>query len=421
MSGFKKNLVAMYCVQVLNLLIPLLTMPFLYRALGAEQFGRMAMALSLGMMVVMTVDAGFPTAALRMISKAAGNRSLATRTGGGTIGRVFMATQQIRIGISAIAVSAAAVALSLLAIEPSDKALYAWAALNVLGTLSFPAYYFTAQQLNVVMAWCHFAGRLISAALLITLIRTPNDTVLAVVITSSATLLSGVVAHVWLCSSKRLELLHYLRWRTCDVRLITAKTTHLYATQVLQAFIVNAPVLLIGASFGKAEAGYFSAVDRIVRVFVAFIEPINAVGMPLLNRLRKSSASTASPHNADRLFYASSTLGVMGAVLGAALAEPLLQLLLGSTQVGQVLLLRCLLAWSVLHAMARSLESRQLVVSGKMLDHRKVMLWVIPAQLFTLLLASSFGSLATAFGMVATECVALTLFARSAGHFRTIR
>jgi polysaccharide transporter, PST family len=396
-------------------------MPFLYRALGAEQFGRMAMALSLGMMVVMAVDAGFPTAALRLISKARSSRTSPCISSYGTIGRVFMATQQIRIGISALAALAAGIALLLLPLETADKVLYAFAALNVLGTLSFPAYYFTAQQLTVVMAWCHFAGRLVSAGLLIMLIRTPGDTLLAVVITSSATLLSGIAAHLWMRSTNRLHFLDYLHVRVLDLRLLSSKTTHLYVTQVVQAFIVNAPVLLIGASFGKVEAGYFAAVDRIVRVFVAFIEPINAVGMPLLNRLSKARANTDTLQGAHRLFYASSFLGVCGAIFGAAFAEPLLHALLGSTQVEQVLLLRCLLAWSVLHAMARSLETMQLVVGGHMHGHRMVVQWVIPAQLFTLFLASQFGSLATAFGMVATECVALSLFARSAGHFRTTR
>ncbi len=343
MSGFKKNLLAMYCVQALNLLIPLLTMPFLYRALGAAQFGRMAMALSLGMMLVMAVDAGFPTAALRLISKARGSRTNAVFSGYGTIGRVFIATQQIRIGISALAALVTGTALMLLPLETADKILYAFGALNVLGTLSFPAYYFTAQQLTVVMAWCHFVGRLVSAGLLIVLVRTSDDTLLAVVITSSATLISGIGAHLWMRFSNRLRFLDYLQVRVSDLRLLASKTTHLYVTQVVQAFIVNAPVLLIGASFGKVEAGYFSAVDRIVRVFVAFIEPINAVGMPLLNRLSRARANTAALQGTHRLFYASSFLGMCGAISGASLAEPLLKLLLGSTHVEQILLLRCLL------------------------------------------------------------------------------
>jgi polysaccharide transporter, PST family len=421
MSGFRKNLAAMYGVQALNLLLPLLTMPFLYRALGAEQFGRMAMALSLGMMAVMAVDAGFPVAALRMISKASQHRLLAPGTRAGTAKRVLMATQQIRIAIAAAGAVVIALAMGLMPMTNADRCLYAWAGLNVIGTLSFPQYYFTAQQRNVVMAWCHMVGRVTSAILLIVLIRTPHDTQLAVIITSGATLLSGICAHLWLRTSQGIRLLDYLRPRRRDMALLASKTTHLYLTQVVQAFIVNAPVLLLGAAFGKVEAGYFASVDRIVRVFIAFIEPINTVGMPLLNRLRKSAGSTSSAHSSDRLFYATSTIGVSGALVGAVLAQPLLQIILGTSSAEQVLLLRCLLAWSVLHAMARSLESMQLVVANNMRLHRHVVQWVIPAQLITLYLASTVGSLATAFGMVVTECVALALFARTAGLFRISR
>ncbi len=419
MTGFRKNLAAMYGVQALNLLLPLLTMPFLYRALGAEQFGRMAMALSLGMMAVMAVDAGFPVAALRMMSKAAQQRERGLHSAGGTAKRILLATQQIRFGIAALGAIAVVIALNLLPMSNSDRLLYAWAGLNVLGTLSFPQYYFTAQQRNVVMAWCHMVGRVTSALLLITLIRTPQDTQLAVIITSGATLLSGVCAHMWLHTSQGLRLRDYVKIRRQDMALLANKTTHLYLTQVVQAFIVNAPVLLLGVAFGKVEAGYFASVDRIVRVFIAFIEPINTVGMPLLNRLRRTHNTSNNAHSSDRIFYATSTVGIGGALVGAALAHPLLQIILGSSSAEQVLLLRCLLAWSVLHAMARTLESMQLVVANNMRLHRHVVQWVIPAQLITLYLASTMGSLATAFGMVVTECVALALFSRTAGLFRT--
>lgn len=96
-----RNLASLYAVQVLNLAIPALSLPFVIRALGIEQFGEMAIALAVSMTLVMIIDAALPTIAFQFIS-ARSNLDVAKSSLVSSITKVFYATQQIRIGFSSL-------------------------------------------------------------------------------------------------------------------------------------------------------------------------------------------------------------------------------------------------------------------------------------------------------------------------------
>lgn len=88
-SSLPQNMLAMYALQIANYLIPLLTLPYLLRVLGAAPYGRIAMAYAVVYFMVLFVDAGFNALATRRLAK--------PRIARQRISDIFVATQLIKL------------------------------------------------------------------------------------------------------------------------------------------------------------------------------------------------------------------------------------------------------------------------------------------------------------------------------------
>ena len=83
-----QNLLALYLLQAANYAIPMLTVPFLVRTIGLEQFGLIAFAQAIAQYFVFAVDAGFNNNAVREIA--------VRRHEPGAVLEIYWATQAIR-------------------------------------------------------------------------------------------------------------------------------------------------------------------------------------------------------------------------------------------------------------------------------------------------------------------------------------
>src|SRR6185312_9846613 len=67
-SVFLHNLIALFSVQAVNYIIPLLTIPYLTRVLRPDGWGEVAFVQSLGLMLITIMEYGFSLSAAREIS-----------------------------------------------------------------------------------------------------------------------------------------------------------------------------------------------------------------------------------------------------------------------------------------------------------------------------------------------------------------
>jgi polysaccharide transporter, PST family len=402
------NVAGLYGVQGLNLLLPLLTLPFLFRTLGPEGFGKLAFSLGVAMTVVMLTDAGFPQAAFRLISKSA-NGKCTKFSLGGRRNRVFCATQQVRAILALVLCSVVAVGLWVMKVEAETRFLIAIGALNVVGTLSLPAYYFTARQYGHLLAFAHCVGRLITTGALLLFVRDASDLWIAMTVNSSATLISGVIAHWWLYRAKEFHPKSYFQMRKPDCRLLLKQTSHLYFSQAVQAFIVNAPVILLGVFHGKTEAGLFSAVDKFGRLFVALIEPINTAIAPTIQRMSQHDASN-SQKSANHVFYAVTIVSFFGMIFLMFFAETVLRFVFGNISDLQIDLLRLFAAWAFIHSLSRNLEVFRYLLANQLAAHRNILQTFLPIQCVSIAGGAFFGAKYTVVAMLICECFLLLRF-----------
>ena len=392
----KRNLGGLYVVQIANTLLPLLTVPYLARTLGVEGFGLLSWTVAATFLVVLACDSAINGTAIR---------ALAHRQHSPTsVQRIFTATQVIRAVLALIGSCLLWALLAAFNAWNGSPFLLALAMLNVLGTLSFPTYYFLAAEQSQYTAIHHLLGRGLAVILVFILVRSPDDVAMAIALQSSATLASGIVAH--LVRGKH-SLPSYGRFSRRLARVLVKRARPSYVPEIQMQAMGSVPVIVLGVVSGTAEAGIYALCDKLARAGYSMFQPILQAKLP--GWARRYKAGEPLPLSLARV---PELIKLGAAALCAAIVmfvgAPLwIRLIAGSKfadspHVSSVL--QILAVWMASHVVVRSMELRAYVAAGRARHFWFAMRWGLLLQ-WALLVPCSllWGSLGSASAIALCE------------------
>ena len=325
--------------QALGLLIPLLTLPFVARALGVAEFGKVMLAQAIVFFGVVFIDAGFNTESQRRVALAQSTaQSLQI-----LYDNIFART------VCSIPVVIALVGLSFLFNDLTPPYVLI-ALLHIVATLAFPQWWLIGSNLAVWMGLASTVGRLLAAALTLIFVRTPDDSLWAIAASSSGALWAGLL----------ITPLIYQRWKTLAEPLDkNGWQTYLRAVRptILSGFFASAsnstPAVLLGWISGVAHVGLFTAADRLTR---AAAHLLGVIEQSLMGQLAKVMDRSAGDGQALRkkLMLGLTLLTASGCTVVGAFANFFVSTIFGDQFLGATSVLQILCIWLWLHAIRRA-------------------------------------------------------------------
>ncbi len=276
------NIVSLYSLQGLNYALPVLVLPFLVRTLGIEKYGLIAFAQSFAQYFTILTDYGFNYSATRRIAHVRDQRDATSR--------VFSTVLFLKVLL--LLMGALALAAVLLTVDRfrREAPLYLFAYLAVLGNVMFPTWLYQGLERMKYISIVSGAAKLLSAGALFIFIRHPRDYVLALGIQSSGMLVAGMLG--------LLVAVSVLGVRFClpsyaELADTAADGWHLFVSTAAVSLYTNTNVFLVGMLAGSAQAGYFSAAEKLVRATQGLINPITLAIFPHVSSLAKESRGAA--------------------------------------------------------------------------------------------------------------------------------
>ncbi len=325
--------------QILGLTIPLLTLPFVARALGVAEFGKVMLAQAIVFFGVLFLDAGFNTEAQRRIALA-GNQAQ----------RFCILFQNlVSRSLCALPIAALVVAFSFFFKDiPTSYVLVAL--LHIVGTLAFPQWWLIGNDLSLAMGLASVGGRLLAAALTLILVRTPDDGLVAVLAASSGTAWAGLLVAPAL----------YKKWKPLGA-VVTLYGWRAYFLAVrptiLSGFFSSAtasiPSIFLGWVSGIAQVGLFTAADRLTRATAHLVGVVEQSMMGPLARAEKQSLDAGHALRKKLLGFLALAMA-LGCVAVALAAPEIVQLIYGDKFAPVAQLLRLLCVWLWLFSMRRA-------------------------------------------------------------------
>lgn len=305
---FLGNLFALYSVQVTNILIPIVTFPYLVRTLGVDAFGTVTYVMSWMQVGIAFVGLGYQyTATLETTQLRHERNSLSELLISVTLLKLFVA--------GAFCLVLIPIALTDPILKQQPEVVVATIPL-IVGDALFPGWYLLGLERMRWIALTGISGRIIGAILLFVLVRKESDIVLAAFCQSIPVFIAGVLALSWI---KKKDELVFVRPGVEQSRARFFDALKAFGTSLPGHIYSRGQFIVLGQLVSVEEIGIYAIAQRITGIFSTIMAPIAEVLYP-----RVCALMSAREWSRIKKMH---SLSVLGAVLSGVAITLLLWLL----------------------------------------------------------------------------------------------
>ncbi|NPT66603.1 oligosaccharide flippase family protein [Paraburkholderia sp. RL16-012-BIC-B] len=272
--GILRNMLALSVLQVANMVLPLATLPYLFRVLGPNHFGAYVFAQAVVTYLVLLADYGFNWSATGEIARVQNDRD--------AVSRIFWKTQVAKTLVACVGLALLVLGVLLvpkfIEIRPIIFATFPL----VIGTVLFPQWLFQGLERMSFVTISTLSARLLVIPATYLLVHSPDDTWRAALIASMSTVVAGLIS---LTLIARMRLISFWLPGVSDVIGAFRDGWHVFMATAAISLYTTTNSVLLGFLAGNVTLGYFGAADKIRNVAQSLIAPLSNAMYPRVNAL----------------------------------------------------------------------------------------------------------------------------------------
>lgn len=250
-----KNFIALGLIQVTNLLIPLITFPYLVRIIGVEKFGVISYGLTIINYLIAVADYGFNISATRLASLNRGNSD--------KLSELFsnvMTTKLVLFVVSFIIMGFLCVTVDRI---QHDSNAYMLGMLCVMGNVLMPVWFFQGLEKMKFITIANLIAKVLQLILLFLYVKSQNDYVFVLGIYGLGNILSGIYGVRLAVKTFNVRLSFSNLYRVWD----ELKNGWYFFSSTLTTSLANTvTIVVLGYFVSNNEIGYYSLAERVVLV-----------------------------------------------------------------------------------------------------------------------------------------------------------
>ena len=265
------NFLSLFSVQGLNILLPLLTLPYLFRILGAEKFGIIAFAFSMITFFRVFVDYGFQLYATREISQNIDNKDKTTE-----IFNTILSAKIILLLISFLILN-----LLILFFEKfsNEWILFYFTFLFVVGETIFPVWFFQGIEDMKYIGYLNLFAKIFFTIGIFIFIKNETDYIIQPLLNGLGLIFIGIYS-LYLINIK--YKINFKFAPIQDIKKVLIESWNIFITQLMPNLYNNFSTFLLGFFTSMENVGYFSLATKIIDVANSIIHIIRNVTFPHL-------------------------------------------------------------------------------------------------------------------------------------------
>jgi polysaccharide transporter, PST family len=354
--GLISNVVSLYGVQVAKYLLPLITVPYLTRVLGASGWGLLALVQGYGAYLAMPIDYGFNFSATREVARLREDREGLSNIFAEVLGaKCLMASGCVLVSFGVV---------RCVSVFRDHQLIFWTAVVGLVVPCGMPVWYFLGLERLKLLSALDFFVRLLGTAGIFLVVRGRNDVWKVLAVQGAASSLATFVAM-------------YLVYREIAFRLPTWRGIWRMLREGRSMFVSRAAIglftsgnaFILGLFAAPGVVGYYAGAEKLVRAPLQLFQPPYQALFP-----RVSAMLSRAPDRAASLTRAAAVLlggsGLIGACFIFLFAPWLVRILLGTGFGRSIPVLRLLVLllpliglnmatgglWMIPHAMDRAFE-----------------------------------------------------------------
>ncbi len=295
------NIAALVSVQAIGYVLPLITLPYVTRVLGAAGWGTVAWTQIVLSYFCLLTNWGFLWSGTRKVAR--------LRSDPEGMSETFFAILIAQWLLGAVAIF---LLLSLVLFVPlfhQFSAYYLFGIGIIAGNILFPIWFLNGLELMKQVATVQILTRLMAVPLIFLIVKRPQDAPLMIAIYAATNVCGGILALLWI--RKNINLIWRMPRRTEVIAELKEGGVLFGSTAWIGLYTTLTPTVL-GIVAGPAVVGYYALADRIRQLVQSIMKPISDSLFPRMSHLFANDAA-----DARRLLLRSCTIILPGAALAS--------------------------------------------------------------------------------------------------------
>ncbi|WP_101470987.1 flippase [Flavobacterium lindanitolerans] len=261
------NFISLSVLQGLNLILPLLTIPYLLKVIGVEKYGILAFINAVVLYFQIVTEYGFNSTATRDISVSSSDKK--------KVGQLFnevLSAKLFLLGIGIIVLSILVFSFPFLR-KYFDLYFYSYGV--VVGMAISPIWLFQGLQQMKYITYINVVFKTLFTLAIFVFVKNENQYWLVPVFTSCGFIFSGILSLIIVAKKFQIRFI----FQSFDKIVNQLKNgKHIFLSELQMTLLSNTNLLIIGFIAGNSSVGYYSSIEKVIRA----ISNLNA---PVINAL----------------------------------------------------------------------------------------------------------------------------------------
>lgn len=277
---FILNFASLASIQVINYVLPLLTVPYLFKALGANGYGMFSFAIAFVQYFMILTDFGFNLSATKYIAERRQNTS--------EVNHFVNSAMLARMILALISVGIMVAIIYSVSKFKQDAFFYLLFGGMVVGNSLFPIWYFQGIEQMKFITLINIIVKLISVLPVFVFVKSMDD-ILWLPIFYSAGYLAAGICSLYIVYGK-MKLRFYIT-SLRDIFFTLKDSLPYFLSRVSVSLFTTTNSFILGLAVGNVAVGYYSLAERVY-------QGLNSIYYPLSNALYPYMSNSK-----DKRFY----------------------------------------------------------------------------------------------------------------------
>ncbi|MCH7407963.1 flippase [Belliella sp. DSM 111904] len=386
------NVFSLGTIQIVNYILPLLTVPYLVRILEPDFFGLLAFATATITYFALITDYGFNLSATRQVS--------IHRDDSKKVNEIFNATMIIKFLLMLISFLIMCFLVYFIEKFRNHWELYMITFGMVIGQFLFPIWLFQGMEKMKYITFINVSTKVLFTLSIFTLIREQDDYLLVQGLTSAGFIVSGTLSMIF--AKRKFRVFFYLpSWFILKNHFKDG--WYIFTSTLAISLFTTSTTFILGLFTNNTLVGYYAAAEKIVHAVKGLNGPVSQAIYPLISKKIHTNLRTG----ASFIYKIGKVIILFSFFISLVLlifAEPISDLLLGDQYKPSIVLLRIMSFLPLIIAISNLCAVQGLYNMGKADLVSKYLSLIGIVHVFLIcLLIPFFGIVGAAIGVVVTE------------------
>ena len=270
-----ENFLSLGMIQVVSYIIPLISLPYLSRVLGVENFGRVFFAYAFLQYFIVITDFGFGLSAVKEIAQTANKKEECDK-----IFNSVMGAKCLLLCISFIVLS---VIVFFVPKFRQDYLIYLFTFFMVIGNAIFPVWYFQGIQHMKYITFINVTSKLIFLVLMFIFIKEPGQYIYVPLLNSMGYIVSAIIGIF--IAVKRFKVHLYIPSLKNTLSQLR-NSAEFFLSRVSASIITNTNSFALGVIASPLMVGFYTAAEKIYMAYDSLFAQVNNVMYPYITQTK---------------------------------------------------------------------------------------------------------------------------------------